>query len=188
MVSAFTQGNKDNKDIHSNWSQNSMNIQVALGYRKKVTEKATLFLDIPFGINTRVDDGFGGGYWEGQNPNSLVRTTIWTIPTVKLGGEVEILKNLNFRLFAQPTWTSTVVEPASYDQLAAGTKTVTDAYALATGLGLGYKIGNFSINGILNANWFTDAFQNPLNNIGELFDNAANTPILATVQINYIIK
>jgi hypothetical protein len=155
-----------------------------------LTPKAVVMIDVPFGLTSYVSSSpfFNNGYWSGVNKNSLWRVTTWTVPTVRLAGEAEILKNFTFRLSAQPTWESEVIEPASYDQLASGTKTVNDTYGIATSLGLGYKIGNFSFSGLLNVNWFTEAFQNPLNNLGELFDNGANTTVFGFVQANYYFE
>lgn len=147
-------------------------------------EKVKLFLTIPMGLNISHQE-----YWEGVLKFGVNKTTTWTLPTLSLGGEAEFAKNAFFRLSATPSWTRTVTTPLDFDATAgAVAETYVNAYAINTTLGLGFKLGEFMIDGVLSAAWFSDTMNNPLNRPAEIFNSAAGSPALpvfAGVQIKY---
>jgi len=172
------------KEISTNYiGTNTLTIGLSLGARVKADEKITLFFTIPFGILIAED-----GHWEGQKNFNYNKTIAWVIPTLSLAGEVEVLKNLFFRLYANPSWTRTVTEPAGYEGTGAPKPiTYNNAYGINTGLGLGYQIGRLTIDGTLNAAWFTETIRNPLLRIAEIFNSATGGPtqILGLAQLKY---
>jgi hypothetical protein len=172
------------KEISTNYiGNNPLTIELTLGARVKADEKVTLFFTIPLGISIAED-----GHWEGVKNFNYNKTTTWTIPTLSLAGEAEVLKNLFFRLYANPSWIRTVTEPAGYEGTGAPKSiTYNNTYGIATGLGLGYQIGRLTIDGTLNAAWFTETIRNPLRRVAEIFNSATSGPtqILTTAQLKY---
>lgn len=177
MLNALTNTSVSAK---TNWFDNTMAFGVTLGYRTKAGEKALLFFDVPFMMSIQ-----SGAHWKDDLANSYNKVTMVQLPTIKVGGEFEIFKGLKFRVSAGPTWTQTTTEPASYKQLAAGTKRVVDAYGLASALGLGYRGGPWSINGVLSAAWLNQVITDPILTASGIFTGVAN-PIIGTIQVNYL--
>ena len=167
----------------SNYIDSSFDASAVLGFSIAANDTVTLFFDLPFGMKITPT-----AYWKGSSQMNDTTTTLYTLPTPKMGAQFQIIKNVKFRVSATPTWTRTVVAPSDYDKITpTGTKKVSDAYDLATDLGLGVKLGQFYINGIVNANTFTDAFQKPASLLGGIITSASGAvTILTSLQINYV--
>ena len=167
----------------TNYVKSSLKVSTVLGSSIAANDTVTLFFDLPLGMQVTPT-----GYWKGTSQMNDTTTTIYTLPTPKMGAQFQIIKNVKFRISATPTWTRTVVAPSDYDKVTpTGTKTVTDAYALSTDLGLGVKLGQFYINGIVNANTFTEAFRSPASLLGGIITSASGpVQIVSSLQVNYV--
>jgi len=164
---------------------NPYELEIKLGAKIKAGEKVNLYFTIPLGIEVTKTAHFEGG-----SDFQRDTTKVWTLPTLSLGGEAEIAKSVFFRLGAAPSWTRTVVVPEGYENPMGGpnqTITYNNNYGIVNTLGLGVKIGEFTIDGDLSAAWFSSTMRDPLSRLGEIFNNnyGATTAVFAQVQVKY---
>lgn len=168
--------------IETNYVDSSFKISTVLGASIAANDTVTLFFDLPLGMQVNPT-----AYWKGGSQLDAKTTNTYTLPTPKMGAQIGIIKNVKFRISATPTWTRTVTQPADYAKISTptGTKTITDAYSLSTSLGLGVKLGQFYINGIVGDTLFTKTIQNPISLLAGIFTGAA-TSIVSSFQVNYV--
>jgi hypothetical protein len=159
-------------------------INLALGSKIKATENTTFFVDLLAGLESTSPQRA-----EGTLSTDYDISDVWTIPSVTLGAEFELLKNLKLRASVIPEYQITVNRPArikGYTLGAAQQTTTVTAFNTTTCLGLGYKIGAFVINWRLNTLFLDTALQDPLA-FADLTGHQGVSPTLSSeVQANFL--
>jgi hypothetical protein len=118
-------------------------IGLGLAARVKASEKATFFVDLESSYQRKTANHQKDT--DGKNYNI---TTTWMIPSVSLGAQFEIVKNLKFRISANPMMTWTTTRKANYENESVLSSYQNDvsAFTVANAIGLGYKLGSFAFN------------------------------------------
>jgi hypothetical protein len=153
--------------------------QVGIGARVKASDTTTFFVDLETAVFQTTDlhkkDADKGSYGIFSG---------WMVPSINLGAEFELVKNLKLRLSANSSYSITSYKLASYENIAADDYFNTDVsgFSVATSVGLGYKIGSFVINWELNPAFLNTVLRTPM-----AFININGTgPALASqVQVSY---
>lgn len=166
----------------NDWVGGAFQAAVGLGARIKATETATFFVDLETGYRTVTE--VHKKDWDGQNYEI---DNFFLLPSLSLAAEFEIVKNLQFRISANPMYIVNTTALADYANLAADDTSTTSVtgFMLTSSIGLGYKIGAFTINWELNGNLIDEAFNNPLMLIELNGYNNGNQYLGSQVQVTY---
>lgn len=164
------------------WVGGNNRISVGVGTRVKASESATFFVDVEASLQNTT--AVHKKDWDG---NTFNVTTTWNLPSVNLGAEMEIIKNLKFRISANPSYSISTTKRKSYDNASANAtfNTTVSGFGLGSSLGLGYKIGSFVINWELDGNLVDELLNNPLTFIEINGYNNGNWLIGQQVQVSY---
>lgn len=157
----------------------AVDASLAFGTKIRPTPQATLFADLVTSVRHTVPVHKKGA------PPTYTVSTYWTIPAVNLGAEFEIVKNLYARISARPEYTIRHDRPAGKKGLGGPfirRTWVHSAFSVAASTGLGWNIGAFKINWLLDVNFLNTAFLNPM-----AFVNInGGGPVLASAaQVNF---
>jgi len=158
-----------------------MTASLGFGTRIKATENTTLFIDLETSYKKETDV-----HQKDADKSTYTNRTTWNIPSLNLGAQFELVKNLKLRISANPSYSLTTKKLESYENISADTyfESQLSAFTVNTTLGLGYKIGSFYINWELNSAFLNAVLKNPMS-----FVNINGTgPVLSTstVQVNYV--
>ena len=154
--------------------------RLRIGSKIKATESVTFFLDLGTFLITGET-----AHLKGTPKTDYSITTVWNVPSVNLGSEFEILKNLNIRLSAQPSYMVINTRPAKIKGstlISVDSTTFVGAFSVTSSVGLGYKIGAFSINWELDNLFLDRVLRRPLTFVNI---NGTGPNLASRVQVNY---